>query len=575
MVRLVVVALQWLVRHALMLLVIMAVLATGSWALKQMHQLEQSRGEVASLQRNHAALHDEPSRVSGWLDALLAGGSGAAADAGDALRRRLAAERAQREARRAVLAARNPIRVRLPGSDDFLAAARLDIEIGALRQAEAHLQAQSSLAQALGNAEGARRAISAERAQAQAAIDVRLARRRALAAKHTFLREIPGTSVYREIDRLDAERRDLEVQRARHDASMKLLDDSARLGREWQRGLRIGPEALRTLVAPIVAQVDSRAGELDRRIRDDLWRRATEEFTSVFVPALLVLAGAILSGPLIKTFTYFVLAPLAARRPPIRLPDAEREGGELHAAAIPMLNGKVSSSTLPLVLADGEELRVHADFLQSRPGTTRAATLLWLDPTRPFTSLAADMALVQHVLPDGGLPVMLSSTRQDLLELALLDLPAGSAVVLRPRGLAGLVQRIDRPIRITSHWRFASLHAWLDLQFRYLVFHGPGRLVLKGSRGVIVEASATGRTMDRIVNQAGVLGWSVGLARSSARCDSFPAYLLGKQDLLNDRFHGTGHIVYEEMPGAGASHSLVFGKGWTGLTDSVLKVFGI
>ena len=81
--------------------------------------------------------------------------------------------------------------------------------------------------------------------------------------------------------------------------------------------------------------------------------------------------------------------------------------------------------------------------------------------------------------------------------------------------------------------------------------------------------------MDRVVNQAGVLGWSAGLARASARCDSFPAYLLGKKDLLNDRFHGAGSIVYEEMPGAGASHSLVFGKGWSGLTDSMLKVFGI
>ena len=81
--------------------------------------------------------------------------------------------------------------------------------------------------------------------------------------------------------------------------------------------------------------------------------------------------------------------------------------------------------------------------------------------------------------------------------------------------------------------------------------------------------------MDRVVNQAGVLGWSAGLARASARCDSFPAYLLGEQDLLNDRFHGAGCIFCEEMPGAGASHSLVFGKGWSGLTDSMLKVFGI
>ena len=246
MVRLVVVALQWLTRHFVMLLLIMAVLLIGRWALTGMRQLEQARSEAVALQRNRAALQAEPARVAGWIDALLASGSGTAADAGDALRRRLAAERAQREAERAALAAGNPIALRLPGSEAFLAATRLDIEIGALRRAEGYLQTQSALAQALGNAKAARRTLVAERAQSQAAIDARLARRRALSAEHTILREIPGTAVYREIDRLDAERHALEAQRARHDASLKLLDDSARLGHEWQRDFRTaGQRALR------------------------------------------------------------------------------------------------------------------------------------------------------------------------------------------------------------------------------------------------------------------------------------------------------------------------------------------
>ena len=40
------------------------------------------------------------------------------------------------------------------------------------------------------------------------------------------------------------------------------------------------------------------------------------------------------------------------------------------------------------------------------------------------------------------------------------------------------------PANITRHWRLASLHAWLTLQLRYLVFHGPCQLLLKGCRGV-------------------------------------------------------------------------------------------
>ncbi len=574
MLRLVVVALQWLVRHGVLLLLVMAVLLAGRWALTHMRQLEQARSDAAAAQRQMAELRVEPARIAAWLDAFFADGSTAAGRSSDALRERLAAERARRQAERAALTAGHPIASRLPGSEAFFAAARLDIEIAALHQAEGHLQAQASLAQALGQAQAARATLLAERSQTQAAIDARLTRRRALWNTHTFLREIPGTAVYREIDRLDAERHALEALRARHDASVKLIDDSARLAHPWQRGFRSAPEALQAFAAPIASALDARAAALELAIRDNWWRRVREEFGSVFVPALLLLAGAVLSGPLIKAFAYFVLAPLASARPPMRLP--VRDNGELHIVGEAQADGaKASHSTLRLVLAEGEELRVHADHLQSRAATTRTSTLLWLDPARPFTSLAADMALVQQVLPDGGRPVLLSSTRQDLIELALIDLPAGSALVLRPRGLAGIVQRVDNPVRISSHWRFASLHAWLDLQLRYLVFHGPVRLVLKGARGVIVEASAAHRPMHRVVNQAGVLGWSAGLARTSARCDSFPAYLLGRQDLLNDRFHGTGGIAYEEMPGAGASHSLVFGKGYSGLADSVLKVFGV
>jgi hypothetical protein len=569
MVRLVVAALQWLVRNAVVLLVIMALLAGGSWAVRQVQQLRQARSEAQTLERNRTVLQAEPARVAGWLATLLAGGS----DAGDALLQRLATERARREAERAALASDKPALVHLPGSDAYLAAARLDIEIGALRQAEAHLRTQATLAQALGNAEGARRTLLAERAVTRAAIEARLGDRRAIVAAHPLLAAIPLTWVRRDIDRLDAERQALVARLASQDASLKLLEDSARLGRDWQRAARSSPDQIAPLVAPLAARLEARAAELDRRIDRNAWRRVQEDVTAYFVPALLILAGALLTGPLVKTLTYFVLAPMLSRCAPIRL--LAHEGGELRPALAPGAGGRVSSSTLSLVLAPDEELRVHADYVQTRDHANRTSTVLWLDPTRPFTSLAADMALVQRVLPGTGQDVKMSSTRQDLIELALLDLPEGSAFVLRPRGLAGLVQRVDRPVRITSHWRFLSLHAWLDLQFRYLVFHGPGRLVLKGSRGVIVEAPAPGRTMDRVVNQAGVLGWSAGLERSSTRCDSFPAYLLGRQDLLNDRFQGTGSIAYEEMPGAGAPHSLVFGKGWTGLADTLLKVFGI
>jgi uncharacterized protein (AIM24 family) len=155
----------------------------------------------------------------------------------------------------------------------------------------------------------------------------------------------------------------------------------------------------------------------------------------------------------------------------------------------------------------------------------------------------------------------------------VLELPRGAAMVLQPHSLAGVVQPADHPVRITRHWRLGSLHAWLTLQLRYLVFHGPCRLVLKGCRGVRAEAPQPGQP--RLINQAATLGFSANLDYRTTRTETFVSYLLGREALLNDLFAGApGRFVYEEMPG-GARRAGVTGRGLAGLTDAALKVFGI
>lgn len=573
--RLFVVVVQWLLRHAWLLVLVMAVLLAGRWMLAGREALERARADHAAVQRNQSALQAEPVRTVGWFESLLPAGPGVQAPAASAaaafegLAQRSAAERERRQRERSGWQASHAVAVRFPGSEAFLAVARLDVEIGVLQKAERHFRAQAQLLRSLGDIDKARRSVLAGRDSARTAIAANLAQRRTLWDTHPFLRSLPGTWVARALDRLDAERRARDAQLAGHEASLQLLANSEKLAQEARRTFRLTQADVHEALAPRLREIERSTGTLAGAIDTSAWRRITEDVESVFLPALLILLSAVLSGPLLKAFAFFVIAPFAARRAPIRLlPGAD---GTLRTAAADPQSGKVSAGSLSVALASGEELRVHADYLQSRPVTTRTSTLTFLDRSHPITSIAAGMALLQRVLPDTGLSVKLSSTRQDLLELARLELPAGAALVLRARGLVGVVHAVDRPVRITSHWRFASLQAWLDLQFRYLVFHGPGSLVVRGARGVVVESAARGR----VVNQAGVLGWSAGIARSTARADSFAAYLLGTQDLYNDRFDGDGWFVYEEMPGAGASHSPWFGKGLKGLADSLLKVFGI
>ena len=283
--------------------------------------------------------------------------------------------------------------------------------------------------------------------------------------------------------------------------------------------------------------------------------------------ALWILVGVMLAPVLIKAFFYFVLAPLAQALEPIRILPDER------APAIPPpLRSAVS---LAVDVGAGEEILVHPDFVQSSSLPARKQTQWFLNPRLPFSSLAAGLFAMTRIRPEGteATRVVVSSQNDPLGEIGLIELPSGASMVVQPRSLAGVVKPVGVPVAITRHWRLGSVHAWLTLQLRYLVFHGPCRLVLKGCRGVRAEQPEPGRP--RLINQSATLGFSANLDYRNTRCETFVSYLRGKEDLFNDLFAGgPGWFVYEEMPAAGRRTGFA-GRGLEGVADAALKAFGI
>jgi hypothetical protein len=189
----------------------------------------------------------------------------------------------------------------------------------------------------------------------------------------------------------------------------------------------------------------------------------------------------------------------------------------------------------------------------------------------PLSSLASGMYGLMRIFPHGSERITISSSADPLVELSIVDVPADCAIVLQPRSLVGIVQNTDRPMRITRHWRLGSLSAWLTVQLRYIVFHGPVKLIVKGCRGVRLEPVATGRA----VNQAATLGFSANLSYAVARNETFLSYLTGERELFNDRWAGErGFCVYAETPHPDARVGLL-GRGIAGMVDSILKVLGL
>lgn len=308
-----------------------------------------------------------------------------------------------------------------------------------------------------------------------------------------------------------------------------------------------------------VQQLSGQIAHLDEKLARSTVSRVAEVVRQELPTALLVLLAILLTPTAIKAFLYFVVAPLAQRRPPLRLlPDA---AGRITASAS-------SAVSIPVVLKEDEELLVHAGYLQSSPLHAQKSTKWLLDPGIPLSSLLSGMYMLTRIHSSGPEPVVVSATRDPLGELGIVELEEGAALACQPRALVGVAQQRGRPVRITRHWRF-GLQGWLTLQLRFLVFHGPGRLILKGCRGVRVERPGGGR----LISQAATLGFSARLAYSTTRCETFVPYWAGKEELFKDLFSGDGVYVYEELPSterrAGAGGFL------RGSADALLKVFGV
>ena len=329
--------------------------------------------------------------------------------------------------------------------------------------------------------------------------------------------------------------------------------------------------ATASVLEPLDELIATRRSALESAERQaDRIQRSIQE---VFLNALLILVAVSMLPVAVKALWYHLLAPLVERQPAIRgrprLAD-DVSGGQAARGVATATREKVSAVSLEVILREGEELLVHPEFLQSSSHQGRKDTQWLLSTSFVVTSIAAGMAVLTRIRAGAGERFVISSRNDPLAEVGALTLGPGEALVLQPRSLVGVVQRVDRPVRLSRRWIF-SLSACVTFQFRYLIFDGPGTLLVQGCRGVRLEPAGTGRSID----QNATLGFSANLDYRPRRSETFGAYLLGVNGLFNDSFSGgSGFCVYEDMPYLGRRTGIT-GRGLEGLTDGLLKVFGI
>lgn len=556
--------LRFLLRHALQFALFIVILLAGRLLLAEWRAYSAGSEAVAALR---LAADGADQHGAGLAAAATARINALQKTSQTAIAARLAQVQAQLTALRA---RQQPSLFTLPLPDTHTLALHAQEE--AARRVEIEVLAQEarylSALQAAVKGEDARHTLArlhAEHVSAYAALQHNLAQRRQLEAQHPVAAQLPGNDAYAQLSQLEAEGqrlRAINLQAYRAWAAQRARTNNAARPAPFA----IDNAALAGALAPVQAAITAGEAQLARN-----WiARWRAPVLDVVPTAALLVLSAILLPVAIKAFFYFVLAPLAARLPPLSIA-RELQASDASLPLPPRGASRISAVSQALLLQPGQQMLIHPAYLQSSPVSSTKRTQWLLDWRFPFTSLAAGMVALTRLHSDVPASVTISASDDPLLEIAVVHLPAGSALVFQPRGLVGLICDANQPLAISSHWRLGSLHAWLTLQLRFIVFRGPVTLIVRGCRGVRLERAGQGRA----ISQSATLGFSTDVLYSTMRSETFLPYLRGQQALLNDRFDGDqGVYLYEETPRHGKQPGKV-GSWFEGFSDAILKVFGI
>lgn len=348
-----------------------------------------------------------------------------------------------------------------------------------------------------------------------------------------------------------------QIETEARDAQARLAEQITRA--EWERdGLQV---ALGRLDGQL-REAEARKSELAH------YARLTWERYGRYVVAAVLLW--FLGPPVVRLIAYFVVAPFVSTRRSVQL-------GAV-AAALPEVRS--GGASVDVELEPGDVLWVKERFLQASDEGLLRRTQWLLDWRMPFTCLAAglrELIELRNAAPVVKLRATFSSQQDAHVELAVVAVPAGASLVLRPTYLAGLIGPVGRRRQaIRRHWRLFSLQSWATGQFRYFEFVGPCTLLVAGSRGVRVETLRAEPGLPvpgRRANQDATLGFTPGLGYRPVRAETFWAYFRGQNPLFDDLFEGTGVFLCQQTSAKGeaAAQRAALAGFWQGLG----RIFGL
>ncbi|MEM9159386.1 MAG: hypothetical protein AAGB46_10080, partial [Verrucomicrobiota bacterium] len=247
-------------------------------------------------------------------------------------------------------------------------------------------------------------------------------------------------------------------------------------------------------------------------------------------PYVLTTLILIIAAPIAyKCFFFYALGPFLSSVKPIRFSDERMVKPDV---------GKSEVSSEVILESEGK-IWLKESFLQASDEGMPRKTRFLFDWSIPFTCLASGLVeMVEFSSKAGahGGRITVSTQDEPNLELAVVDLPDGASMVLRPRHIAGIVSKTGEKVKIKRHWCFSRAQSWITLQFRYFEFIGPCQIVVAGVRGVRAEDLDYSNEYGRRTNQTATIGFTPDLAYGAVRAETFWSYFRGYNPLFDDVF---------------------------------------
>ena len=230
---------------------------------------------------------------------------------------------------------------------------------------------------------------------------------------------------------------------------------------------------------------------------------------------------------------------------------------------------RTEGTVLEVGLWPGEVAWLKKRIIQSSGGGVERV-LSWIFPISALSS--GLVGLEELANKHAGDPVGLTLSDRDHPhnDLALVRVPEGGSIVIRPSFVAGVIKPHAEELVVKRRWRFFQWHAWISGQFRYFEFQGPVRLVVVGGGGLLTNwLSAPVETELSVgrARQESTIGFTPNLKVHTVRAKKFWPYYRDRNPLFDDEFVGEGVFICR----GNASYLSFPARLW----DALIRAFGV